>query len=492
MSNSDNPFDKKRDDRTVIRPSAPAKRQPPAPAETPSAPSRREPQNPPVERNVVAPKTSDPRLDDWIRAEAYAPPAATSTLPTIDLIDLVGPHENPILRAAAPLLMLLGRLHTAVLAAPFASLMEQVAEAMRFFEKDIRAAGIPEEQARAAKYVLCATADDIVQNIPTDDRHVWTQYSMLARFFNERTGGVRFFEEVDRAKMDPLRNFPLLELQYTCLALGFQGMHRSSPNGQSSLQHLKRELYEILRQVRPRLERELSPRWQGQMLAREKGWMRIPAWAAWGAAGLALFGIYVVLRMLLTGGSDVAIGHLRALHSQEPITIERRIFAEPPVPPPAPPPKPADPVKLTQLQRIRNGLALEIAAGQVDAVQTATTIVIRVGDLVLFPSSKATLLPEFERIGTRIATVLDKEPRKIKVVGHTDNTPLSSTSRFSSNQELSLERAKAVGAVLKSKLADPSRLVMLGRADEDPIAPNATKDGRAKNRRVEISLERDD
>ena len=83
--------------------------------------------------------------------------------------------------------------------------MEQVADAIKFFEKDIRAAGVSaEHQANIAKYVLCATADDIVQNIPTEDRHVWTQYSMLSRFFGERVGGVRFFEELDQ-RSRPIR-----------------------------------------------------------------------------------------------------------------------------------------------------------------------------------------------------------------------------------------------------------------------------------------------
>ena len=113
------------------------------------------------------------------------------------------------MRAAGPLLLLLGRLRVALLRASFASLMEQVADAIKFFEKDIRSAGIPEQQANIAKYILCATADDIVQNIPTEDRHVWTQYSMLSRFFGERIGGVRFFEELDKALKDPLINYPL-------------------------------------------------------------------------------------------------------------------------------------------------------------------------------------------------------------------------------------------------------------------------------------------
>src|SRR5205085_6116692 len=145
--------------------------------------------------------------------------------------DLVAPSANPIMRAAGPLLLLLGRLRVALLRASFASLMEQVADAVKFFEKDIRSAGIPEHQSNSAKYILCATADDIVQHIPTEERHVWTQYSMLSRFFGERVGGVRFFEILERLKADPLINYPVLELQHACLALGFQRMHRPSPGG---------------------------------------------------------------------------------------------------------------------------------------------------------------------------------------------------------------------------------------------------------------------
>jgi len=90
--------------------------------------------------------------------------------------ELVAPNANPIMRAAGPLLQLLGRLRVALMRASFASLMEQVADAVKFFETDIRSAGISEYQANTAKYILCATADDIVQHIPTEERHVWTQF----------------------------------------------------------------------------------------------------------------------------------------------------------------------------------------------------------------------------------------------------------------------------------------------------------------------------
>ena len=142
-----------------------------------------------------------PRTGFQHRRAGAAPELPRS--PPLRVDELVAPNANPIMRAAGPLLLLLGRLRVALMRASFASLMEQVADAVKFFETDIRSAGISEQQANTAKYILCATADDIVQHIPTEDRHVWTQYSMLSRFFGERVGGVRFFEILDRLKLDP-------------------------------------------------------------------------------------------------------------------------------------------------------------------------------------------------------------------------------------------------------------------------------------------------
>src|SRR5882672_3102948 len=227
--------------------------QPAAPAATPYVPP-------------AAP--GNPNAEEWITTQAQAPqPVLQVRVREVRIDELVAPNENPILRSAGPLLLILGRLRVALARASFASLMEQVADAIKFFEQDIRSAGISEAQANSAKYIICATADDIVQNIPTEDRHVWTQYSMLSRFFGERIGGVRFFEELEKALKDPLVNYPLLELQHTCLALGFQGVHRSAPNGPSSLQQIQRNLYETLRRIRPKVIHDLSPRWQGQSLA---------------------------------------------------------------------------------------------------------------------------------------------------------------------------------------------------------------------------------
>ena len=462
-----------RGDRTVIRPN-PGARRPVAPAApaSPPAPSAATPQ---VSYPGATPTGS---TEEWI--STAAPPKPTEPVqrgPDLRLDELAAPNENPIMRAAGPLLLLLGRLRVALLRAPFASLMEQVADAVVFFEKEIRSAGIPEQQANTAKYILCATADDIVQNIPTEDRHVWTQYSMLSRFFGERIGGVRFFEELEKALRDPLVNYPLLELQHTCLALGFQGVHRSAPNGPGSLQQIQRNLYETLRRIRPKVIHDLSPRWQGQSLAGRASRLRVPLWAVASIVGALLVALYVTLLALLSGRSEAVAGTIAILHPSDKIEIARRVIAPPPPPPPV----------AAQLPRIRRELADEC----ITVTQAASVIVIRLCDLALFESGKADVREAFKPAAARIAKLLEQESGFIKVIGHTDSEPIKSV-RFPTNFHLSVERAKAVGALLKKGLSKPDRIQVDGKGSDVPVASNATADGKSKNRRVEILIPRTD
>jgi len=465
-----------RGDRTIIRPN-PGARRPVAPA-TPASPTSPPATPPKVSYPGSAPTGS---TEEWISTPAAPKPAEqVQRGPDLRLDELAAPNENPILRAAGPLLLLLGRLRVALLKAPFASLMEQVADAINFFEKEIRFAGIPEQQANTAKYILCATADDIVQNIPTEDRHVWTQYSMLSRFFGERIGGVRFFEELEKALKDPLVNYPLLELQHTCLALGFQGVHRSAPSGLSSLQQIQRNLYETLRRIRPKVIHDLSPRWQGQQLAGRVSRLRVPIWAIASIVGALLLALYITLLTFLSGGSEAVASAIETLHPSGKIEIARRVIAPPPPPPPPPPVN-------AQLPRIKRELSDEC----ISVTQAASVIVIRLCDLALFESGKADVRDAFKPAAARIARLLDQEKGFIKIVGHTDDRPIKSV-RFPSNWHLAVERAKAVGELLKKGLANPGRIQVDGKGSEISVASNDTPDGRSKNRRVEILIPRTD
>jgi type VI secretion system protein ImpK len=133
------------------------------------------------------------------------------------------------------------------------------------------------------------------------------------------------------------------------------------------------------------------------------------------------------------------------------------------------------------LQRICAALGPEVAADKASAEQTANQITVRVGNVILFDSGSATVLDAFKTIAARVATTLDKEEGFIKVIGHTDNTPINRGNvRFPSNYHLSIERAKNVAALFKPFLAKPDRLQTDGKGETAPIADNKTPEGRAK------------
>lgn len=110
-------------------------------------------------------------------------------------------------------------------------------------------------------------------------------------------------------------------------------------------------------------------------------------------------------------------------------------------------------------------------------------------DRVMFDSGEAELKPGGAAVMRQIAQFLAQHPDvKIQVVGHTDNVPIH-TSRFPSNWELSVARALAAVHYLTER-ADvaPQRVSAAGCGEFRPIADNRTADGRARNRRIAITL----
>ena len=118
-------------------------------------------------------------------------------------------------------------------------------------------------------------------------------------------------------------------------------------------------------------------------------------------------------------------------------------------------------------------------------------LVVRVlTDQLLFASGQATLQPAGFPLLNEVAQLLNVDKsHPITVEGHTDNVPISS-SQYPSNWELSTDRATTVVRYLIAQGVNRERLGAVGYADLHPLASNATAAGRAKNRRVEIVLQR--
>ncbi|MGA2245194.1 MAG: flagellar motor protein MotB [Verrucomicrobiota bacterium] len=115
-------------------------------------------------------------------------------------------------------------------------------------------------------------------------------------------------------------------------------------------------------------------------------------------------------------------------------------------------------------------------------------LTVNILDRVMFDSGEAILKPAGETVMRKIAALLAAHPSlKIHVIGHTDNVPIH--GRFVSNWELSTARALAAVHFLTEKAGvDPRRVGAVGYGEYRPIAENSTADGRAKNRRIAITI----
>ena len=101
---------------------------------------------------------------------------------------------------------------------------------------------------------------------------------------------------------------------------------------------------------------------------------------------------------------------------------------------------------------------------------------------ILFETGKATLKPESMAEIQKVADYMKKNPSaRFEVQGHTDNQGSDKI-----NDPLSQQRAEAVVKALEGLGCDPFNMRAVGKGSHEPVADNATEDGRAKNRRVEF------
>ena len=144
--------------------------------------------------------------------------------------------------------------------------------------------------------------------------------------------------------------------------------------------------------------------------------------------------------------------------------------------------------KSKEYEALASSLDEEIKAGRIKLSELQGKVTVRMAERVLFPSGSATISTEGKATLRKIAEAFASvKSRIIRVEGHTDNVPIH-TERFPSNWELSAARAIAVVRYLQERGVDPKLLGAAGYAEYQPIASNDTPNGRAGNRRIEISL----
>jgi type VI secretion system protein ImpK len=392
---------------------------------------------------------------------------------------------GPLAAAAAPLLDLLARLASGVEVADPTELHERAMRALRQFEADARAAGINPDEIRAAHYALCAALDDVALNTPWGAGSVWSARSLVATFHQEVRAGDRFFDLLAGMQKDPGRYRQALEVSYLCLALGLQGRYRLMPRGTAEIDRIREGVYQLLVQLRGPWERELSPHWRGVDAPHRVGRRGIPTWTAAALALFALGGGYAYFSNALATRTDDLFARLAALPPGALPTIQRVAPPQPPAPPPPPPPS-AQPARPDLATRLRQFLAPEIQQGLVTVLSDPNRTIVRIRNRGIFASGSATVDQRFVPLLNRIGEALREEPGSVLIVGHSDNQPIR-TARFPSNYYLSAARAQAAGVIIAAaEGGTPGRFTAEGRGESEPIADNATAEGREENRRIEV------
>jgi chemotaxis protein MotB len=115
-------------------------------------------------------------------------------------------------------------------------------------------------------------------------------------------------------------------------------------------------------------------------------------------------------------------------------------------------------------------------------------IVIHILDDVLFPSGSADLTKNSVEVLDKLSNILKTLPNDIRVEGHTDDVPIS-TSEFPSNWHLSVTRALNTAYFFVNNEHLPAdKISIVGYSKYRPISSNDTPEGRANNRRVDIVI----
>ena len=441
-----------------------------APSPAPAAPT------PPPVGGGFEPLAGDP----FAQPSAPSPSSAAATTTSSETFHDTVPaprqpreDRNVMMAHAAPVLAMAAALQSGRWQVSMGEFHRRAKESIGQFEAAIQNV-YPEGMRQRAKYALCATVDDIAQNLPGagGGGAQWAQRNMVVTFFRENIAGDRFWDFVNEVLRDPTKNRDLIELFHACLAAGFEGRTRAMPDGFSKKQHVMSQLVGALDHVRSLSQTEVVHHWRGENAPRKpNNFWSIVGLVAAGAAGL-LFLIYLIFFVTLMFTGEDANDNVAAIFPDDPVSLNRTASTL------APPPTGTE-------QRLRTFLADEIAQGLVTVQQNRVRTTVG----TLFEPASADLVSGRAAIFDKIGQAINLEKGPVTVEGHADSDKINPTIQFPDNMALSKARANTVADIVKSKLDDPSRVTVVGLGDTVPIASNSSAEGKAENRRVEFVVE---
>jgi len=142
-------------------------------------------------------------------------------------------------------------------------------------------------------------------------------------------------------------------------------------------------------------------------------------------------------------------------------------------------------------EELLDKMKAEVEQGQVTIKELKGKLSVNLVDSILFESGRDEVKKNGEEILTKVVSILKNvEDKSIRIEGHTDNVQIAGSllKRYPSNWELSAARAINVARLLQRKGIPGERLSAVAFGEWKPVGDNHTPEGRAQNRRIEITL----
>ncbi len=177
-------------------------------------------------------------------------------------------------------------------------------------ERRTRLAGVSSEDILSARFALTAFIDEAINRSDWRGKTSWAQNPLSLEYFNTNNAGVEFFTNLDALRQRPDAKTDLLEVYYTCLALGFEGKYALTDPRQ--LQNLIETTARELERIRGRVP-GLSPHWEPPEETLKRMRNELPLWVVAGVTVGVFFIVYLVFRFMASGHAESVAARLRGL-----------------------------------------------------------------------------------------------------------------------------------------------------------------------------------
>ena len=191
-----------------------------------------------------------------------------------------------------------------------AQLRARISDMFAEMERRTRLAGVLSEDILSARFALTAFIDETINRSDWRGKTIWAQNPLSLEYFNTNNAGVEFFTNLDALRQRPDAKTDLLEIYYTCLALGFEGKYALTDPRQ--LQNLIETTARELERIRGRVS-GLSPHWEPPEEALKRMQNELPLWIVAAAALGAVFIVYLIFRFMASGHAEGIATRLRGI-----------------------------------------------------------------------------------------------------------------------------------------------------------------------------------